>query len=68
MGGGVGGRTFRKLSHLGGTKFFARKGRHKPEKKGVGRGVGEVATFLINLQLITFTACVGKVRFPFGSF
>ena len=44
-GGGVGGRTFRKLSHLGGTKFFARKGRHKPEKKGVGGVVGEVATF-----------------------
>ena len=43
--GGVGGRTFRKLSHLGGTKFFARKGRHKPEKKGVGGVVGEVATF-----------------------
>ena len=31
---GGGGMTFQKLCHLGGSKYFARKGGDEPEKRG----------------------------------
>ena len=51
-----GGRIFQKLSHLEGTRFFARK-----------RGYISKGVLFNTLQFssITFTLCVGKVRFPF---
>ena len=62
-------KTCQKLSHLGSTEFFARKG-DKPEK-GVDVKMGRgVATFLSLYSSITFTVWEEKLSFPlllFGS-
>ena len=54
-----GGRTFQKLSHLGITKSFARKGGDKPVKGG-----GGFPLFLLLYSSIIFTVSGGEVRFP----
>ena len=56
------GRTFQKLSHLVGIPNVLLERGDKPEK-GVWYRHGRLPLFLLLYISITFTLCVGKVRF-----
>ena len=68
------GRTFQKLSHLGGSKIFGRR-RDNPEKwcwcrnvkvvVGGWRGGGWLPLFFVTLRFnYIYCMCVGRVKFP----